>query len=73
MMDTVLELYETQLKPLSVVERLRLTQLLVSDLLKSAPRWTVDVSYQWSDEDLMDFTRATLVYAAQSFGEEEDV
>lgn len=71
-MDTVLELYETRLKPLPVIERLQLTQLLVSDLLKSAPRWTIDVSYEWSDEDLRDFTRATLTYAAQSLGEERD-
>ncbi|PKO22740.1 MAG: hypothetical protein CVU38_07875 [Chloroflexi bacterium HGW-Chloroflexi-1] len=71
-MDTVLESYETRLKPLPIVERLQLAQLLMSDLVKSAPRWTIDVSYEWSDEDLMDFTRATFAHAAQSFGEEED-
>jgi hypothetical protein len=51
---------------------LELTQLLVNDLLKSAPRWTVDFSYEWSDEDLADFTRASFAHAAESFGEEED-
>jgi hypothetical protein len=68
-MDTVLELYETRLKPLPVVARLQLTQLLVSDLVRSAPRRTVDYSEEWSDEDLADFTRASLAYAAESFGE----
>ncbi len=71
-MDTVLELYKTRLKPLPVVERLQLTQLLVNDLVKSAPRWTADFSYEWSDEDLADFTRASFAHAAESFGEEEE-
>jgi hypothetical protein len=71
-MDTVLELYRTRLKSLPVVERLRLAQLLMSDLAKSAPRWTIDYSEEWSDEDMRDATRASLAYAAQSFGEEPD-
>jgi hypothetical protein len=71
-MDTVLELYETHLKPLTVVERLQLAQLLVGDLVKSAPRWTIDFSEEWTDEDIRDATRASLAYAAQSFGEEPD-
>ncbi len=71
-MDTVLELYKTRLKPLPVVERLQLAQLLMSDLVKSAPRWTIDASYEWSDDDLADFTRASFAYAAVSFGEEDE-
>jgi len=71
-MDTVLELYETRLKPLSVVERLQLAQLLMSDLVKSAPRWSIDFSEEWSDEDMRDATRASLAYVAQSFGEQQD-
>jgi len=43
-METVLELYETRLKPLPIVERLHLAQLLMSDLLKSASRWALDYS-----------------------------
>jgi hypothetical protein len=71
-METVLELYTTHLKPLPVVERLQLAQLLMSDLVKSAPRWTTDVSYEWSDEDLADFTRASFAHAIESFGEEDE-
>jgi hypothetical protein len=71
-MDAVLELYETRLKPLPVVERLQLAEMLVRDLIRSAPRWMVDYSEEWSDDDLADFTRASLAYAAESFGEEED-
>ncbi|MDQ1300191.1 MAG: hypothetical protein QG637_108, partial [Chloroflexota bacterium] len=47
---------------------LQLAQLLMSDLVKSAPRWTIDYSEEWSDEDMRDATRASLAYAAQSFG-----
>ncbi|OIO89227.1 MAG: hypothetical protein AUK03_14825 [Anaerolineae bacterium CG2_30_64_16] len=72
MMETVLELYETRLKPLPIVERLQLAQLLMSDLVKSASRWAIDYSEEWSDEDVRDATRASLAYAAQSFGEEPD-
>ena len=67
-MDTVLELYKTRLKPLPVVERLQLAQLLMSDLVKSAPRWTID----YSEDDLADFTRASFAHAAKSFGEEDE-
>jgi hypothetical protein len=71
-METVRELYETQLRSLPLAERLRLAQWIVNDLVKSAPRWTIDVSDAWSDEDLRDLTRATLTYAARSFGEEDN-
>mgnify|MGYP001569599065 FL=1 len=38
-MDIIHEIYESQVKPLSVTERLELMRLIMEDLTQAAPRW----------------------------------
>jgi hypothetical protein len=71
MMDTVHTIYERQIKPLSVADRLQLMRLIMEDLAESAPRWAVEISDAWSHEDLHDLSRASLLYATQSLADEE--
>jgi len=59
---TVLEIYKSHIKTLPVADRLQLAQLIMDDLAESAPRWMVDVSDAWSEEDLRDLTCASLAY-----------
>jgi len=69
---TVLEIYNSHVKTLSVTERLQLARLIMDELAESASRWLVDVSDAWSEEDLRDLTRASLAYAAQQWESEGD-
>ena len=71
-MDTIHTIYESQVKPLSVTERLELMRLIMEDLAQSAPRWVVDISDIWGEEDLRDLSRASLAYASAALLEGED-
>lgn len=71
-MDTIQAIYENQVKRLPVTERLELMRLIMEDLAQAAPRWVVDVSDIWSDEDLQDLNRASLAYASTTLMEGED-
>ncbi len=71
-MDTIHSLYENQVKPLSVAERMELMRLIVDDLAQSAPRWVVDISDIWDEADLRDLSRASLAYASEAMVEGED-
>lgn len=70
-MDTIHAIYESQVKPLSVTERLELMRLIMEDLAQSAPRWVVDISDMWTEEDLADLSRASLAYGAAAVLEGE--
>ena len=63
------QIYETGVKNLPVVERLRLVKLVLDDLISSPTTWIVDESDMWSEEDYADLMRMSLTYAAQSLGE----
>lgn len=63
-MDAIHEIYETQVKPLSVQQRLELMRLIMDDLARSTPRWAVQASDVWSPEDEQDLSRAALAYAS---------
>ncbi len=63
------QIYETGVKNLPVVERLRLDKLVLDDLMSSPTTWIVDESDMWSEEDYADLMRMSLTYAAQSLGE----
>jgi len=63
------QIYETGVKNLPVVERLRLVKLVLDDLMSSPTTWIVDESDVWSEEDYADLMRMSLTYAAQSLGE----
>ncbi len=64
------QVYETDVKNLPVIERLRLVKLVLDDLMSSSTTWLVDESDTWSEEDYTDLTRMSLVYAVQSLGEQ---
>ncbi len=66
----VQQIYETDVKNLPVIERLLLVKLVMDDLMSSPATWIVDESDMWSEEDYADLTRVSLVYAAQSLGEQ---
>ena len=63
------QIYETGVKNLPVIERLRLVKLVLDDLMSSPTTWIVDESDMWSEEDYADLMRMSLTYAAQSLGE----
>ena len=71
MSSIVEQIYLQQVKALPVTERLLLTRLIMDDLSKSVSRWVVDSDDAWSDEDLSDLSRASLLYSAQMLGEED--
>jgi len=60
------QIYETGVKNLPVIERLRLVKLVLDDLMSSPTTWIVDESDMWSEEDYADLMRMSLTYAAQS-------
>jgi hypothetical protein len=67
---TVEQLYEQAIKPLSVDERLRLATLILAEF----PQITlVDERDDWSEEDLRDFTAASLRYFDAAYPEEEEL
>ena len=71
-MSAVREIYEQQIKPLAPTDRLALARLIMDDLIGQASRWMVEEDDAWSAEDIEDVTRASLVYASQALGEEDD-
>ena len=62
-------LYQSEIKGLPVVERLRLARLIMDDLAESAPNWIVEVSDAWSQQDLYDVRRASLEYAGRTIAD----
>ncbi len=66
------KIYQQQVKPLPVVERLRLARLIVDGLSGSASHWAVQEADEWSSEDLSDLSRASLLYAVQQLTDEDD-
>lgn len=64
------QIYETGVKNLPVIERLRLVKLVMDDLMSSPTMWIVDESDTWSAEDYADLTRMSLAYVVQSLGEQ---
>jgi hypothetical protein len=63
--DVAQKLYETRIKDWPIVERLRLVKLVLDDLMTAPPTWIVEENDIWSDDDLADLSRASLVYASE--------
>ena len=59
-------IYETSVKDLPIVERLRLVKLVMDDLMSGPDSWIVDENNAWSDQDYADLGRASLKHAAES-------
>ena len=53
---TVAELYENSVRPLCAADRLQLARLILNDI---APPLPVDISDEWSEEDLQDLAKAS--------------
>jgi hypothetical protein len=70
MVDTIQTVYEKQIKPLSVTDRLQLVRLIMEDLAESVSCWAVDTSDEWSQKDLHDLRQSSLLYAAQVLADE---
>ncbi len=54
------QIYETSIKKLPIIERLRLVKLVLDDLMLNPATWVVDEGDVWSDEDYADLSRASL-------------
>jgi hypothetical protein len=63
LMKNVTELYETRVRPLVPAERLQLARLILDDLAPAGDG--VDVSDEWSDEDLKDVATFSMQSAAR--------
>lgn len=71
--DSISILYQKQIKPLPVTDRLHLMQLIMAELADLASGWVVEESSAWSHEDLVDLGRASLHYAGKALpGEDYD-
>jgi hypothetical protein len=67
---TVEQLYEQAIKPLSEDDRLRLAAIILAEF----PQITlVDERDDWSEEDLHDFTAASLRYFDATYPEEDEL
>lgn len=71
-MSAVSQLYQQQVKPLPMIDRIQLARLIMDDLSEFVSRSNVDFDDAWSDEDLYDARRASMRYAAQILDDEDD-
>jgi hypothetical protein len=61
-MTTVEQVYDVTVKPLSASERLQLARMILNDIPNES---LVDFDDNWSDEDLRDATRYSLLRAQE--------
>lgn len=59
------EIYENTIRQLPAMDRLRLASLILEDLTVSGGNG-LDLSDEWSDQDIADLNAASLHYAARS-------
>ena len=59
------ELYDKSIKPLPVVDRLRLAAMILDDLAATSGAG-LDVRDDWSDEDIADLTAYSLKHASNA-------
>jgi hypothetical protein len=64
------DIYETSIRPLPPMERLRLASLILDELAATNGAG-LDIRDDWSDEDIADLTALSLKHAAVS-GVDED-
>ena len=62
-MRKIRELYETRVRPMGPAERLQLARLILDDLAPS--EGAVDVSDEWTDDDLADVAAHSARHAAR--------
>ncbi len=64
----IFQIYETYVSDRPVQEQLQLATLI---LRRCAPLPVVDESEEWTEQDLRDWTRYSLIRDTATFGEEE--
>lgn len=57
------EIYDSTIRRLPAIDRLRLASMILDDLAASQGK-DLDLSDEWSDEDISDLSAATLKHAA---------
>ena len=62
-MGKIQDLYRTSVRPMLPAERLQLARLILDDLAPSEQ--PVDISDQWTDDDLTDVTAASARHAVR--------
>lgn len=67
---TAREIYETTIRPLSAVERLRLASLILDDLA-AASGAGLDIRDEWSDDDIADLAAYSLKHAPTEISPED--
>lgn len=70
-MPNAQEVYADNVRPLSPVERLRVAALILDELTQIKTSG-VDVSNEWSEEDIRDLTAFSLSHAATLYSAEEE-
>jgi len=63
--NTVREIYESTVRQLPAVDRLKLASFILDDLAASNGKG-LDMSDDWSDEDMADLAAASLKHANQA-------
>jgi hypothetical protein len=71
MPTTAQEIYTQVVRTLSSIERLRLANLILNDLVKQDVS-DVDQSDTWTEQDRLELTMFSLQYAATLFPESEE-
>jgi len=66
-MGKIQELYDTRVRPMPPAERLQLARLIIDDLAPSEK--PLDVSDNWSDDDLADLTAFSAQQAEHPSGD----
>jgi hypothetical protein len=64
-MGKIQELYSTQVRPMLPAERLQLARLILDDLAPTAEQ-PVDISDEWTDDDIADVASASARQADRS-------
>lgn len=62
----VVDFYNQSVKPLSTSDRLELAKLILEGI---PPQSVIDFSDEWTEEDMHDATRASLLRAGKLLGE----
>lgn len=72
MSNTAREIYIQVVRDLSPIERLRLANIILNELVQqNIP--VLDVSDTWTEQDKIDVTNFSLQYAATLFTENEEI
>ncbi len=56
------EIYSTYVNTLTIADRLELARLIMGGLIRSAPRWAIQESDVWNEEDYRDLSVAASLH-----------